>query len=69
MSKAGMAVSEKMPGPCVKGGQEDSTSCGYWTLFYFEEECRRWRGEGSWTQQALLEERRGRVDQILRVLL
>ena len=69
LRKAGMAVSEALPGPCVLGGQQDSTSCGYWTLFYFEEECRRRRGEGSWTQPPSLRLRREGVEQILKVLL
>ena len=68
LRKAGMAVSEAMPGPCVLGGQQDSTSCGYWTLFYFEEECRRRRGEGSWSQPTDLLLRRERVENIFKVL-
>ena len=69
LKKAGMAVTEVLPEPCVQGGQEDSTSCCSWTLFYFEEECRRRRGESSWTQQPELSLRRETVEHILKVLL
>ena len=64
LKKAGMAVTEALPGPCVQGSQS-----GYWTFSFFEEECRRRRGEGSWAQQPSLSLRRERVDKILKVLL
>ena len=48
LNKAGLGVSHALPDPCNEGEQEDEVTCGYWVLYFLEEECGRWRGEGTW---------------------
>ena len=68
---AGVQVSTTLPARCNKGEQvpSDDTTCGFWCLHYIEEECRRRRGEGTFSRPFDLEYREGRLTQILRVLV
>ena len=68
---SGLEVSTTLPARCNEGQQEalDGTSCGFWVLHYMEEECRRRRGEGTFSFVHNLSHREERLQQILKVLV
>ena len=68
LALAGFLIEERMPPVEMSARQPDCVSCGFYVLFFIEEECKRWRGKGKWTQPLRLGQRKQRLEQILKIL-
>ena len=68
LALAGFLVEEQVPLVEASVRQSDCVSCGFYVLFFLEEECIRWRLEGRWTRGLRLADRRERVEQIWKFL-